>query len=82
MKFEETTGKMNEDRTVTFVKLVDRENAQSTTLSLKDLKYIGDLANVLSKLGYETVTITVEDDQPILVGKKDIGILVAPRIDD
>jgi len=77
VEFEEMTGKINRDLTVGFVKIKDLGDAQQTTVSLRTLMHIGRLCEVLEKLGFETVTITVEKDRPMLIGKKDIGIVIA-----
>jgi len=77
MKFEDMEGKRNADSTVGFVKITDKENAQQVTINLKQLTQIGRLSAILEKLGFDTVTITVENNNPLLIGKKDIGIAIA-----
>jgi len=78
LKFEkDMEGKMNDDRNIAFTRITDKENAQQVTINLKQLTQIGRLSAILEKLGFDTVTITVENNNPLLIGKKDIGILIA-----
>jgi len=77
LKFEDMEGKMNDDRNIAFVKIKDKENAQQVTINLKQLTQIGRLSAILEKLGFDTVTITVENNNPLLIGKKDIGIAIS-----
>ena len=68
---------MNDYRNIAFVKIKDKENAQQVTINLKQLTQIGRLSAILEKLGFDTVTITVENNNPLLIGKKDIGIAIS-----
>lgn len=81
MKFEDMEGTTNKSMSVAFVKITKLEKAQQTTISLKELMHIGRLCEVLEKLGFETVTITVEKDMPLLIGKRNIGIAISARED-
>ena len=77
----ESTQDLNHDKTLGFVKIEEKGKAQQTTVSTKTLakavKFLADLEN----LGFETVTLTVENDQPLVIGGKVLGIGIAPRID-
>lgn len=81
MKFEQT-GQigMNVEHTMGFVAITELGNAQQVTVSVERLMHIGRLAEVLGKLGFEDITVTVETDMPIVLGGKSSGIGIAPVI--
>lgn len=81
MKFEQTgqVG-MSADHTMGFITITELENAQQVTVSVRKMMHMGRLAEVLEKLGFEDITITVETNNPLILGGKSSGIGIAPVI--
>ena len=73
---------MNRAQTVGFVEIKDLGDAQQVTIEAEKMAKIGKLIETLVKLGYEKITITVEKDNPLIIGGKSVGIAIAPIIEE
>ena len=65
-----------------FVKILKLENAQQVTLDTKQFVKLLKLAKDLKEIGFEEITITVETNQPLIIGGKNIGIALVPLIEE
>jgi len=79
MKTEEAY--MTSEHMIGFVKIEDLGDAQQVKVSTNLLAKVVRLLASLEKTGFEEIIITVEKDQPIVFGGKNIGIAIAPRVD-
>lgn len=79
MKLEKGLGRsgFSTDKMMGFVSITDLEDAQQVTVSVKTLMHMGRLSEVLEKLGFEEIVITVEKNNPIILGGDTSGIGVA-----
>jgi len=73
-------GEFSTDRLKGFVKILKLENAQQVTLDSEQLIKLLKLAKDLKEIDFEEITLTVEKDQPIVIGGKTFGIALAPLI--
>ena len=70
------------DKLKGFVKILKLENAQQVTLDSDQLTKLLKLAKDLKEIGFEEITITVEANQPLIIGGKNIGIALVPLIEE
>lgn len=73
---------LNTERVLGFVKITDKGDAQQVTVSTKLLAKIAKFLESMEKMGFENVTVTVEKDRPLILGGKEMGIGIAPVIED
>jgi len=64
-----------------FVKIKNLENAQQATFNIEYLEQLLKTVTTLKKAGFEKLVITLETDSPIIIGGKNIGLALSPRID-
>jgi len=72
---------MNPITTTGFVKIAKLENAQQATFNIEYLEQLLKIVTTLKKAGFEKLVITLETDSPIIIGGKNIGLALSPRID-
>jgi len=78
----ETPDKTETDptRITGFVKIAKLENAQQATFNIEYLEQLLKTVTTLKNAGFETLTITLETDSPLVIGGKNIGLALSPRI--
>ncbi len=65
-----------------FVVIEDLENAQQVTVDAKKLAVMLRIVQQLEKLGFDKITITVENNNPIVIGGRRIGIALVPTLEE
>ena len=68
--------------TVGFVSIAEVGDAQQARFSIEDLKGVLDSIIALEKVGFDEVVITMEKNMPLVIGSRESGIAIAPRIKD
>ena len=68
------------DITTGFVVIEDLENAQQVCVDAQKLITVLRIVQQLAKLGFEDIIITVEKNNPLIIGGKQIGIGIAPKV--
>jgi len=74
------SSKISPDRTTGFVVIEDLENAQQVCIDGQKLINVLKIVQQLVKLGFEDIIITVENDNPIVIGGKRMGIGIAQKV--
>jgi len=72
---------MNTAYDTAFCKISNLENAVQINLDAEKIINMGKLAGILAKMGYDTLTVSI-DENKLVLGKGDIGIVVAGRVED
>lgn len=72
-----TAGILNLSQTAGFVTIEDKGNAQQATFNIEPLKELSNILRTLERLGFNKITLTLEDDNPLIIGTKTIGIALA-----
>jgi hypothetical protein len=73
---------LNSDRVMGFVRITKLGKAQQVTVSTKLLGKVTKFLAELEKMGFENVTVTVQNGKAIILGGKEIGIGISPCQED
>ena len=68
------------DKDVGFVVIEDLGNAQQVCVDAQKLIIVLRIVQQLVKLGFGDVIITVETNHPLIIGRRQMGIGIAPRV--
>lgn len=83
MKFRETQlSASNESNTVGFVEIESFGKAQQVMVNPTLLKGVLRMTEALEKLGFDKIYLTVENSLPLVIGGKNSGVAIAPRLEE
>jgi len=69
---------INPNSTSGFVRIIKLDKAQQITLDINLFSKLVKLVKDLKDLGFSEITLTVEANQPLIIGGKKIGLALAP----
>lgn len=70
---------MTSGRNIGFVKITSKGKAQQVRINIEWLSKVAKFLATLKDVGFESVVVTVQEGQPLIIGGKEIGIGIAPR---
>jgi len=73
---------ITEDRVIGFVHITNKGKAQQVTVNIKLLSKATKFLESLANMGFEKVTVTVQDNKPLILGGKQIGLGIAPTMEE
>jgi hypothetical protein len=82
MELSQVDSHFSEDLTTGFVRIAKKGKAQQTIIEIERFKELSKILGALYNLGIKEVVVTVENDSPLVIGSKTIGLAIAPRVYD
>lgn len=82
LKIDSATDAMDDSRVTGFVKIRDLGEAQQVWVGTKHFAKIAKLVADLRAFDFPAIYITVQKDHPLIIGGKQFGFAIAPRVEE